>query len=114
MKTLLLVVLLLLTEGSTVEAQRYFVTAYCSCVKCCGRWSAGRRTASGEVPKAGVTIAAPRRIPFGTRLWIEGLGWRVVQDRLAKRYDNRIDVFVNNHHAALAFGKQRKLVLPKR
>jgi 3D (Asp-Asp-Asp) domain-containing protein len=109
-----LLVILLAGWAGSATAKSYTVTAYCPCVKCCGAWAAGRRTASGVVPKAGVTIAAPRHVPFGTRLYVEGVGWRVVQDRLAKRYDNRLDVFVNNHHTALAFGKQRKQVLGRK
>lgn len=106
-----LLVILGLGLAFATHARTYTVTAYCPCGTCCG--APGRRTASGAVPKAGVTIAAPRSIPFGTRLYVEGLGWRVVQDRLARRYDNRIDVFVNNHQTALTFGKQRKQVLRK-
>jgi 3D (Asp-Asp-Asp) domain-containing protein len=90
-------------------AELYTVTAYCACEKCCGRWSGGP-TASGKMPVAGVTCAGPRSIPFGTRVRIEGVGERVVQDRLAKRFDNRFDVFFGSdeqaHGKALRFGKR--------
>jgi len=53
------------------------------------------------------TVAASRSIPFGTRLTIEGLkGTYVVEDRLALRFDHRIDVYFDSHKAALAFGKR--------
>ena len=56
------------------------------------------------MPVAGVTIAAPRAIKFGTVLHIEGVGDRIVEDRLAKRFDNRIDVFFATHAEAKRFG----------
>lgn len=97
----------LLEKGSAVVT----VTAYCNnynkgCQKCCGKWAAFRRTASGVPPVQGVTVAASRSIPFGTKVHIEGVGMRVVQDRLAKKYDQRVDVYFDSHEAALKFGKQ--------
>jgi len=90
-------------------AELYTVTAYCACKKCCGKWSGGP-TASGRMPVAGITVAGPRSVPFGTRVRIEGVGVRVVQDRLAKRFDNRFDVFLGSdeqaHGKALRFGKR--------
>ena len=83
------------------------VTAYCACKLCCGP-HAGGLTASGVKPVEGITCAASRSIPFGTRIYIEGVGYRTVQDRLAKRYDNRIDIFFKRHEDALRFGKQNK------
>lgn len=84
--------------------QSYTVTAYCSCQKCCGKWSKFNKTADGHQPKQGVTCAAPRSMPFGTKLNIEGVGTRIVQDRLSNRYDNRIDIYFTNHSQALKFG----------
>jgi 3D (Asp-Asp-Asp) domain-containing protein len=81
----------------------YTVTAYCPCTICTGLYSGGP-TASGQMPKQGVTIAAPRSIPFGKILEIEGVGRRVVQDRLAQAYDKRIDIFVRSHRIAKRFG----------
>lgn len=96
--------LLLLTMlcATNLFAQTYTVTAYCHCAVCCGE--AGNPTASGKMPKVGVTIAAPRSIPFGTKLHIQGVGVRTVQDRLPLRYDSRIDVFFGSHQEAKRFG----------
>ena len=85
------------------SAETFTVTAYCPCKVCCGKWSGGP-TASGKMPRAGVTIAAPRAIPFGTVLNVQGLGPRTVQDRLAAKYDHRIDVFFPTHAEAKRFG----------
>jgi 3D (Asp-Asp-Asp) domain-containing protein len=83
------------------------ITAYCSCQKCCGKWSINKKTANGKTPMSNRTVAASRSIPFGTRLTIQGLkGVYVVEDRLAARFDHRIDVYFDSHKAALAFGKR--------
>lgn len=64
-------------------------------------------TANGHIPHVGITCAAPRSIPFGTYIYIPSLGWRIVEDRTAKKYDGRIDVFMGGDKTkALNFGKQ--------
>ena len=82
------------------------VTAYCGCAKCCGKWAKAHKTADGHTPEQGVTCAASRAIPFGTRLDIEGVGVRTVQDRLATKYDSRVDVYFDKHQDALEFGRK--------
>jgi peptidoglycan DL-endopeptidase CwlO len=84
------------------EARTYTVTAYCHCEICCG--TAGMPTASGRKPVAGVTVAGPRNIPFGTWVKIQGLGRFQVTDRLANAYEGRFDVFMAGHRAAKHFG----------
>lgn len=79
------------------------ITAYCACTKCCGSNAVGL-TASGKPPVQGVTVAGPRNLPFGTVVYIEGVGRRVVQDRTARRYDGRFDVYFTKHADAVRFG----------
>jgi 3D (Asp-Asp-Asp) domain-containing protein len=108
-----LLVAIMVTVGVVgAEAKKYTVTAYCACVKCCGGWSGLNETASGKRPREGITVAAPRSMKFGTKLQIQGMGTFTVQDRLHRRYDNRIDIFIANHDRAKAFGK-RKLSVKK-
>lgn len=86
------------------------ITAYCGCEKCCGRWAAGRMVVTGAAGvelREGVSCAAP--LPFGTVLHIDGLGDYTVQDRTstayAKKHDGRVvDIYFNDHKAALRFG----------
>lgn len=86
------------------------VTAYCACVVCCGSHAKGV-TASGVRAKEGVTIAAPRAWQFGTIVRIDGVsGTRVVQDRTARRFDGRVDVFFSRHEDAKRFGISRRRV----
>jgi 3D (Asp-Asp-Asp) domain-containing protein len=87
-------------------------TGYCACPECCGPNSpdAGGRgfTASGKRPHPGVTVAADWSLfPPGTRLFIQGVGDRVVQDRGREIVGPRIDVFFSRHAEAVAFGRRR-------
>ena len=85
------------------------VSFYCHCSRCNGK--ANQLTASQTWPQVGKTIAAPRSWPFGSLLTIEGFTNQFrVEDRLARKYDNRIDVFVSNHKEAKQLGiSQRKV-----
>ncbi|GEN35757.1 3D domain-containing protein [Aneurinibacillus danicus] len=63
-------------------------------------------TASGHRTKVGYTVAAGRHIPFGTVLYIEGVGYRTVHDRGGAIKGNKIDVFVSSTKQARQFGRQ--------
>lgn len=78
------------------------ITAYCSCALCCGDH---KTTASGKRPTLNHTIAAPRSVPFGTKVLINGRIY-TVEDRTALRYDGRWDIFMASHKAARRFGIQ--------
>ena len=63
-------------------------------------------TASGVTAQVGVTIAAdPNVLPIGTRVYIEGIGERVVQDVGGVIIGNKIDVFVGSHSEAMSNGR---------
>lgn len=101
--------ILLLAAALSCKAEVYTVTAYCHCAKCCGE--AGLPTASGKMPKVGWTVASTRRLPFGTVLLIEGVGQRVVEDRLPGRgTGKRLDIFTTDHQSAARFGVRRLAV----
>jgi 3D (Asp-Asp-Asp) domain-containing protein len=96
------------SELSGLSGQFYTVTFYCACLICCGKTNA--ITASMAPAVAGVTIAASSTIPFGTRIWIEGYGERIVQDRGGAIGQNRIDIYVNTHEEALRHGVKTKQI----
>lgn len=84
----------------------YTVYAYCPCAKCCGQWSGGL-TASGTVPEEGRTVAADWDVlPAGTELYIDGVGWRVVEDTGAGIDGQALDIYMDSHEDALRFGVQ--------
>ncbi len=89
------------------------LTAYCACKTCCGPNAKGI-TANGNKPIQGTTIAASRIIPFGSKVIVpsgillssplQGSNNFTVQDRLAKRYDSRFDIYMSSHQKARDFG----------
>lgn len=92
------------SRGSAVtiaSSGRYKVTAYCSCAKCCGKTNG--ITASGARATANHTVAAPSTFAFGTQLVINGQTY-TVEDRGGAIQGNRIDVYMNSHAEALAWG----------
>lgn len=107
------------------------VTAYCPCGECTGwerrlfSWPPGRPvhttgplkgqpkrvgiTASGTRARIG-TIAADPAIPFGTKIYVPGYGWGIVEDRGSAIVGHRLDVFFPTHRQALRWGRQRLIV----
>ena len=89
------------TVQTTGEAKIFKITAYCSCAKCCGKQTG--ITASGTRATAGRTIAASSQFSFGTKLIINGREY-IVEDRGGAIQGNKIDIYMNSHAEALAWG----------
>ena len=66
-------------------------------------------TATGTIPTVGRTIAVdPRKIPLGSHVWIEGLGWHVAEDVGGAVKGNVLDLYVGaSVSKALQFGRQQ-------
>ena len=95
------------------DSQVWKITAYCACVKCCGKTDG--ITASGQRVQYG--MVACNWLKFGTRVHIEGLGWFVVADRGAKslfgdkkHHIKHLDVYMPTHKQARRFGVQYREV----
>ena len=87
------------TKTMTVVA-----TAYCPCVKCCGKNDG--ITASGVKARANHTVAVDKRvIPLGTEIIINGNTY-VAEDTGGAIKGNRIDIYFDSHSEALKFGRQ--------
>ena len=82
------------------------ISFYCNCEICTGQW-AGGPTASGVMPSAWWT-SATADLPFGTVLYVDGLGEFEVQDR-GTGY-GWLDIYVSSHDEALANGLQTRSV----
>lgn len=84
------------------------VSHYCSCYECTQNTSNVGKTASGAYAQAGVTIAMPSSISFGTRVQI-GNNTYTVQDRGGAIVNNgkeiHVDVYVSSHSEALRLGR---------
>lgn len=91
---------LLSSEPTKTYLGTYYITGYDICYSCCGKIDG--ITASGEKAMVGRTIAAPSNLPFGTKLYIEGIGERIVEDRGGSISGQRLDLLCNNHSECYA------------
>lgn len=93
-------------EPELVSIGTFTAYAYCPCETCCGQWSGGP-TASGVMPEEGRTVAADWDVlPAGTEIYIDGIGWRTVEDTGGAIRGDTIDIFFESHEEAAAFGIQ--------
>lgn len=99
-----------------VSLGEFKLTAYCSCSLCCGKWAYNRPVdengneivygAIGERLREGYSIAVdPSVIPYRTEVVINGHTYKA-QDCGGAIKGNRIDVYFEDHQAALNFGVQ--------
>lgn len=97
------------------EAGTFMCTAYCTEQRqhICGEGHG--ITASGQPIQADVTVAADQTLlPYGTVLYIEGVGIRIVQDKGAGVQGYHLDVAVDTHENALAwsgYGEHRVWII---
>ena len=83
------------------------VTAYCPCQKCCGDYADGITACGYKISQGDVFVAADKKYPFGTEMFIPGYGHGEavkVLDRGGVIRGNRLDVFFNSHEEALEWG----------
>ena len=66
----------------------------------------GYNCANGNYPTDGYTVAC-NSLPFGTRIYIDGIGERVVEDRGPGSLGNSwADVFMDSYNSCVAWGSQ--------
>lgn len=64
-------------------------------------------TAIGTQTTVGKTVAVdPKKIPYGSQIYIEGYGWRTAEDCGSGVKGNQIDILVDTHSEAYAMGVQ--------
>ena len=97
-------------DGMTPTVVNMNTSAYCSCSRCCGK--SNGITSSGARATEWYTVAAGSGYPIGTVIYIPALsgtpngGWFVVQDRGGAISNNRIDIYMGSHAAALQYGRK--------
>lgn len=92
-------------EYKLVYIGDYKLTHYCTEKRAhiCG--TGAGITATGTQVTAGRTIAVdPRVIPYGTKVYIEGYGWRMAEDCGGAVKGSHIDIAVETHSQATSMG----------
>lgn len=84
-----------LPEASRTFLGSYELTAY--------EWT-GNPCANGNYPSCGYTVAC-NSLALGTRIYIEGYGEYVVEDR-GGMADNVIDIYMGDYDTCIQFGRQ--------
>lgn len=98
------------SQDNSSKGGVWYVTAYCPCSKCCGKYANSNTRydengneyhvgASGSTLIAGYSVAS--NLPFGTKIYLEGIGEVCVTDRGVR--GNHLDLYFNTHADALAF-----------
>lgn len=68
-------------------------------------------TASGAKVDIGKTAAGDPALPFGTRIFVEGFGWREITDRGGDVGYKQADIAISSRASAYGFGRQDRLVV---
>ena len=93
------------SEYKLVYLGNFKLTHYCSELRphICG--TGNGITATGTKVTVGRTAAVdPRKIPYGTKMYIEGYGWRTAEDCGGEVKNNQIDILVSTHSQAMSMG----------
>ena len=93
-----------------VELGKYRVTGYCPCARCCGKTDGITADGTNARTCPDRVVSAPKGVPLGTRLWIDGVGLVVAHDRGGKIKGHRMELFFQDHQAALNWGIQQRRV----
>ncbi len=106
-KALLIAFLLALVCFSCRAEELWKITAYCSCEKCCGRWSDGYFASGRRCYIGGV---ANNYLDFQTKIRV-GDNTFTVEDRGSKKHFGakwervkHIDIYFEDHQEAKEFG----------
>lgn len=85
-------------------AGKFIVTGYNASAACCAPYDDGY-TATMTIPQEGITAAADWNVlPAGTKIYIDGIGVRTVEDSGVK--GNALDLFFEDYDTASTFGVQ--------
>lgn len=79
-------------------------SAYTAAADECGK--SNGITSSGLKVEERRTLACPPHLPFGTKIYIEGVGERRCEDRGGAIKGNHIDIYMQTKTEAFAFGRK--------
>lgn len=98
------------------QVVRMRVTGYCSCRRCCGKFSDGKTASNHRIRRGDVFVAADKHHRFGTQMIVPGYNNTQsvqVQDRGRVIKGNRLDLYFDTHRRAKKWGVKYLDVLVK-
>jgi 3D (Asp-Asp-Asp) domain-containing protein len=98
--------------GTKSWGRRFTVTKYLARDPAYGKDNDGYTSTMWKAdPNARIVAVDPKLIPYGSWVWIEGLGWYHAQDCGAAIKGFRLDLMTATAKDAMEFGKQDRFVL---
>ena len=98
--------------GTKSWGRRFTVTMYLPRDPAYGRFNTGFTSTLWKAdPKSRIVAVDPKLIPYGSWVWVEGLGWYRAQDCGAAIKGFRLDLLTATQRDAMAFGKQDRFVI---
>ena len=98
--------------GSRSWGHRFTVTQYTARSEAYGKDNDGFTSTMWKAdPKARIVAVDPKLVPYGSWVWIEGLGWYQAQDCGGAIKGYRLDVMATSLESAIQYGKQDRFVI---
>jgi 3D (Asp-Asp-Asp) domain-containing protein len=98
--------------GTHSWGRRFEVTMYLPRSEDYGRFNDGfTATMKKADPNARIVAVDPKLIPYGSRVWIEDLGWYNAEDCGVAIKGFRLDLLAATRDTAMEFGRQRRFVI---
>ena len=98
--------------GTSSWGRRFTVTKYIPRSPAYGKTNDGYTATMWKAdPKARIVAVDPKLIPYGSWVWIDGLGWYHAQDCGGAIKGFRLDLLTETEHDAMQFGKQDRFVI---
>lgn len=98
--------------GTKSWGRRFTVTKYLPTSPSYGKFNDGlTSTLMKADPNARIIAVDPKLIPYGSWVWVEGLGWYQAQDCGSAIKGFRLDVLTATEDDAMSYGKQDRFVI---
>ena len=98
--------------GTKGWGRRFTITKYLPNSPAYGKFNDGfTATMTKADPRARIVAVDPKLVPYGSWVWIEGLGWYRAEDCGSAIKGYRLDVLTATERDAMKYGKQDRFVI---
>jgi 3D (Asp-Asp-Asp) domain-containing protein len=98
--------------GTKSWGRQFVVTKYIPRSPDYGKFNDGLTSTMKKAdPKARIVAVDPALVPYGSRVWIQGLGWFNAEDCGSAIKGFRLDILAATTKAAMHFGRQKRFVI---